>query len=152
MNEEQIEKLLELGIEFKNKELYQDSINILERVIVDYPNYNKTIGIMLLLAGNYFEIEEYSKSIQYAFKVLHKKPDNELANLLLYMAYFNIDEHEKSFMVLFTYLDKYEAKLFKDTLEELLDGLIDGYGKNHKDNIIFYSKKNNIDIPKELID
>ncbi|AUP78953.1 tetratricopeptide repeat protein [Flavivirga eckloniae] len=146
-----IDEIVQQGIELKNEDKFQQSIDVLEKVISNYPNYKKINGVMLLLAGNYYKLKLYERSIDYSFKVVANNPKVELANLLLYLSYFDLDEHEKAFMVLFSYLEKYPADLFKDTLEELLDGLIDGYSLNYEEDIISYAKKNDVDIPKGLL-
>ncbi len=153
MNENiEIDELVETGLEFKNQGMFQDSIDILENVLSKFPNYSNKDGIKIVLAGNYYEIQDYKKAINYAYEVISIKPESELPHLILYLSYYELEEHEKAFMVLFTFLQKYPAKLFKDTLEELLEGLSEGYGMSHKDDIILYSRKNGISIPDDLID
>ena len=140
----EIDKLVEMGLEFKNQNLFQDSIDILERIISEFPNYPKRNGIKIVLAGNYYQLQQYEKTIDYAYEVISKRPKAELASMLLYLSYANLDEPEKAYMVLFSYLDKYPADLFKDTLEELLEGLQSGYGTSYKNEIILHAKKNNV--------
>lgn len=151
-NVSKVDQLVEKGLELKNQEDFQKSINILEKVILEFPDYKKVNGIKVLIAGNYYNLEKYDKTIYYADKVLLSNPKIELANLLLYLCYCNLDNHEKAFEILFTYLETNPAILFKDTLEELLEGLSHEYGTSHKDKMIYYAKKNNVSIPKKFND
>lgn len=145
-----VNQLVERGLEFKNQKDFQKSINILEKVISEFPDYKKVNGVQVVIAGNYYNLEKYDKTIYYANKVLSNNPKIELANLLLYLSYFNLNNHEKAFEILFNYLENNLAILFKDTLEELLDGLLNEYGARYKDKIIYYAKKNNVSIPPPL--
>jgi len=141
-----IDDLVQQALGYKNQDLFQKSNNILEKVLQDYPEYKKINGVMLVLAGNYYNLRLYNKAIDYSYKVIMNNPKLELASSLLYLSYFDIDEHEKAYMVLFAYLEKYPADLFKDTLKELLEGLLVGYGTNYEQEILYYSKKNNVKI------
>ena len=68
----------------------------------------------------------------------------------LYISYAEIEKYDIAFNVIFEYLKLYPADLYLTTLEELLEGLLEGYGTTYKDKIIFYAKKNKVLIPVEL--
>lgn len=148
MNESD-KKLLDKAINFQKEDDEHRAIEILFNLLSKYPN-NKSING--LLGSIYSNLEYYDLAKNYLENAVKYNSNYELFHLSLYITYFELDRHEDAFKVLFNYLEKNNAYLFKDTLEELLNGLIDKYGEDNKNKIIYYSIKNNIKIPPELID
>ncbi len=149
-NDSKINQLVEKGLLLKNEGNFQESTHILKKVLDEFPKYSKINGVNIVIAGNYYNLEMYKETIYYAKKVQEINPKIELVNQLLYLAYFGLGNHEKSFEILFNYLEKNPADLFKSTLEELMDGLLNGYGTSYKDKILYYARKNNVLIPSKL--
>jgi len=124
------------------------AINMLTKLSNKYPNdFKLNLILGLYLTNN----KKHIKAIYYLKKAyeISDKPEN--LTLSLYISYADIERYDKAFEVLFRYLNKYPANMLKDTLEELLEGLMEGYGTNYKDEIIYFSKKNNVSIPTELL-
>jgi hypothetical protein len=94
---------------------------------------------------------QYKEAIWYIEKVIKTNPSNELFSLSLYLNYIEVNQFEMAFKTLFRFLENSRADMFKDTLEELVDGLLNGYGENYQNQIIFYAIQNNIPIPKGLL-
>jgi len=145
-----IDSLVKTALEYKNQAQFEKSNKILEKILEDFPDYLKANGIMVVVAGNYYKLNKYSKTLNYCEKILSKNPKIELASLMRYLSYVNLDDPKKAFKALFEYLEKYPADLFKDTLEELLEGLLEGYGTTYKDKIVYYAEMNNVPVPERL--
>jgi len=125
----------------------EKSILVLKSLINKYPNdaiLNGLVGMYLV------NLKKYQKALKYLETAYEKKPMSEKLTLNLYISYIGVENFKLAFKTLFHFLENKPAILLKDTLEELLVGLVNGYGTNYKDKIIFYSKKNNIVIPLEL--
>ena len=64
-----------------------------------------------------------------------------------YLAYVKLDRDEEAIEELIRYLKQYPARLYKDTLEELLQGLEEGYMINYKEEINRLAKINGVSSP-----
>ena len=137
------ENNLKEAISLQKQECNKEAISILNELIKRNPNNPKIISFLGLFLS---KTEDYKGAIPYLEKAIKLKPNKELLFLSLYISYTEQEEYEKAFNTLFNYLEEYPANLFKDTLEELLEGLSEDYGVAYKDKIIFYAKKNNVDI------
>jgi predicted Zn-dependent protease len=124
-----------------------EAVNILEELIKKNPSNARVIGFLGLFLS---KTDRYKEAIWYLEKEIKTKPDNELLFLSLYINYVEVEEFDKAFQTLFRYLENNPADMFKDTLEELLDGLTSGYGVAHKSKIVFHAKMNNVTVPEEL--
>lgn len=142
------EQALKKAIALQKMDKDLESLSILRKLLKDNPNNSKVISFLGLLLA---KVSDYEKAIPYLEKAIKLKPNNELLSLTLYISHSEQENYEGAFKVIFEYLDKQPAKLFKETLEELLQGLIEGYGIAYKDKIILSAKKNHISIPKELV-
>lgn len=148
LNTEEITKL-KMAIELQRSDRDEEALSILWDLHKKNSESGKVLGLLGLILA---KIEQRSRAIPYLEKAITIDPNNELISLSLYNSYVDIEEYDKAFSIFFDYLKVYPADLFKDTLAELLEGLSDGYGEEHKDRIILYSEKNNVPIPEELKD
>lgn len=79
-------------------------------------------------------------------EVIQLNPDSELASLGLYVTLASLDKDVDAIEEMKRFLKSHPAKLYKDTLEELLDGLTKGFMTNYKDDIITLAKSNGFKI------
>lgn len=140
-----IDSMFELAIDLRDKGKLRDSINVLSKILTDYPNDKKNYVVHTILSGIYSDLREYDKYLINSKKASDLKPEYELASLCLYLAYTKLDRDEEAIEELIRYLKKYPAKLYKDTLEELLEGLEDGYMKKYEDEIKNLAKINGVE-------
>ncbi len=138
---------LKEAIDLQKEDYNEKALSILNGLIKQNPDSPKVISFLGLILA---KTEDYKKAIFYLEKATELNPNTELLFLSLYISYTEEQEYERAFNTLFDYLEKHPANLFKDTLEELLEGLKDSYGSTYKDKIIFYAKKNCITIPDKL--
>ena len=73
-------------------------------------------------------------------------PKSELASLGLYLALTELNHHVEAINELTRYLKTCPADLYKDTLEELLEGLKKGYMTAYEDDIRNLAKLNGVKI------
>lgn len=126
---------------YKEKEDYGNAIRVLQKGIKDFPNSANINSILgLLLVNQNF----YNESIEYLERSISVGNESEIIHLGLYIAYANTDKDEEAIDLLFKYLQNNKADLFKDTLEELVEGLRNGYLTKYKDSILNFAKENNV--------
>ncbi len=112
----------------------------------DYPNDKAKHGVYSVLAGVHLDLKEYAKALENFKKATDLNPKSELASLGLYVTYVELDSDEEAIGELIRYLKGNPAKLYKDTLEELLEGLEKGYMTNFKDDIKDLARINGVKI------
>ena len=139
---------LKKAIELQKKDCDKEALQMLKKLFESNPNNFKVIGMLGLVLSKTKQCEEAISHLQ---KAVNLKPNWELTSLSLYNNYVELENYEMAFKTLFRYLENNSANMFKDTLEELLEGLVDGYGTNFKNQIIFYAKENSITIPESLL-
>ncbi len=142
------ENNLKEAISLQKQECNKEAISILNELIKRNPNNPKIISFLGLFLS---KTEDYKEAIPYLEKARILKPKNELLALSLYISYTEQEKYQEAFNTLFDYLEEYPANLFRGTLEELLEGLLNNYGSTYKKKILFFSKKNDITIPNELM-
>ena len=146
LNAEDIIKLKK-AIELQREDYDEEALFVLDDL---YKRNSKNGKIVSLLGLVLNKTRQRVKAIPYLEKAITLNSNNELVSLSLYNSYVDIEKYDNAFSVIFEYLEVYPADLYRTTLEELLEGLLDGYGTAYKDKIIFYAKKNKISIPDEL--
>ena len=142
-----IDKLFELGIELRDNGDLRDSVGVFSKILNDYPNDEKISEVYLVLGGVYSDLKEYEKALSNFKKATDLNPKSELASLGLYITYAKLDRDEEAIRELIRYLKQFPAKLYKDTLEELLEGLDQGYMTDFKDEINELAKIKGVEPP-----
>ncbi|MEJ7643738.1 MAG: tetratricopeptide repeat protein [Chryseolinea sp.] len=142
-----IDKLFELGIELRDKGDLRDSVGVFSKIIDDYPNDEKISGVYLVLGGVYSDLKEHEKALVNFRMATDMNPKSELASLGLYITYVKLDRDEEAIRELIRYLRQFPANLYKDTLEELLEGLDQGYMTDFKVEINKLAKMNGVEPP-----
>jgi tetratricopeptide (TPR) repeat protein len=141
-----IDSMFELAIELRNKGQLRDSINVLSKILNEYPVDKKTYGIYSVLGGVLADLGENEKALINFKKATELNPKSELASLGLYVTLAKLDRDEEAIHELIRYLKSYPAKLYKDTLEELLEGLEKGYMTDYEDDIKNFARINGVEI------
>jgi len=140
---------LKEAIRLQKKDIDNQALGILQELIERHPDNVQVNGFLGLVLAKTGSKRAAIPHIEMALKV---RPDHELLHLSLYVCYATEERYDIAFATLFKYLSRNPANLFKDTLVELLEGLLKGYGTTHKNKILFYAKENDLDIPDGLID
>ena len=141
-----IDSMFELGIELRNKGELRDSINVFSKILNGYPTDKRIHGIYSVLAGVHADLGEHDKALINFKKATELNPKSELASLGLYVTLATLDRDEEAIHELIRYLKGNPADYYKDTLEELLEGLEDGYMTNYEDDIRNFAKINGVEI------
>lgn len=138
---------LKEAIRLQKKDIDNQALAILQELIERHPDNTQVNGFLGLVLAKVGSKRGAIPHIEMALKV---QPDHELLNLSLYVCYVTEEQYDIAFSTLFEYLSRNPAHLFKDTLEELMEGLLKGYGTAYKEKVLFYAKENNLSIPEAL--
>ena len=141
-----IEKMFESAIDFRDKGQLREAVAIFSKILDNYSNDKGLAGVHGVLGGVYMDLEEHEKALDNFKKATILSPKSELASLGLYVSYVNVDKDEEAIGELIRYLKNYPAELYKDTLEELLEGLEKGYMTNYEKEIKNLAKINGVKI------
>ena len=141
-----IDSMFELAIELRDKGQLHDSINVLSKILDKYPIDKKAHGIYSVLGGVHADLGENEKALINFKKATELNPKSELASLGLYVTFAMLDRDQEAIDELIRYLTLNPANLYKDTLEELLEDLEEGYMTDYEDSIKNLARKNGIEI------
>ena len=139
-----IEKMFESAIELRDKHELRASIEILSRIVADFPTDSRISGVHGVLGGVYNDLEDHKNALENFKKATILNPKSELASLGLYVSYVKLDNDEEAIRELFRYLNNSPAELYKTTLKELLEGLEKGYMAKYETEIKILAKKNGV--------
>lgn len=139
-----IDSLFELGIELRDKGELRDSIQVFLKVLNDNPDDKAKHLVHSVLGGIHSDLREYDKALINFKTATDLKPKSELASLGLYLSYVELDRDEEAIEELKRYLRQFPADLYKDTLEELLGDIEEGYLPKFKDDIKELAKRNGV--------
>ena len=140
-----IDDMFELGIELRNKGQLRDSVNVFSKILSDDPFDSKAYKTHLVLGGVHADLGEHDKAITHLQKATELNPKSELSSLGLYVSLVKLDKDEEAIQELIRYLTFYPADLYKETLEELLEGLEQGYMNDYEDDIRRFAKANGVE-------
>jgi tetratricopeptide (TPR) repeat protein len=141
-----IEKMFESAIELRDKGQLRDAVVILSKIVDNYSNDKRIAGFHGVLGGVYIDLEEHEKALDNFKKATILSPKSELASIGLYVSYVNVDKDEEAIRELIRYLKNYPADMYKITLEELLEGLEDGYMTDYEKEIRDLAKVNGVEL------
>jgi tetratricopeptide (TPR) repeat protein len=139
-----IEDMFEGAIKLRDNGEPENAIKEFLKIIDMYPNDSKIGGVYTTLAGVYDDLNDYNNSLVNFKRATELNPKSELASLGLYLSYVKLNNYEIAINELKRYLDLYPAGLYKDTLEELLGDMKDGYALKYKDTIMQLAKMNGL--------
>lgn len=117
------------------------AIDLLGFYLDDYPEDRKAVALLGILL---VEEEEFERAKPYLEKAIKLQTQSELVYLSMYIACVKLDDYDDAITTMISFLDKSPAKLFRDTLNELLVDLDNGYATKYKKEILYYARKNNI--------
>jgi hypothetical protein len=98
--------------------------------------------VYAVIAGIYKDKEDYQNARKYIAQAVALKPDYELASLGLYIALAELEEDGDAVMEMVRYLADNPAHLYLTTLQDLLDGLKEGYMADYQELIERLARRN----------
>jgi len=131
------------AVKMRDNSKFAHSIAILED-LAKTSWASKDLNFHLVSGGVYRSLNDHVQALKCFKKASILFPESELASLGLYLSYVKADKSEKAISELKRYLDKYPAKLYKDTLAELLDDFNSGYATNFKNTVLSLAKRNKV--------
>lgn len=146
MQQKEIEIMFHNAIVLRDRGELKDAIVEFLKIIDKFPYDPKIAGVYTTLGGVCMDLKDYDRASVYLKTATELNPKSELASLCLYLSYIELDRSNQAIDELKRYLDVYPAKLYKDTLEELLEDLGNGYATSFKDIIVQLAKKNGVAI------
>jgi len=136
--------MFELATELRDKGELRDSVGVLLRILDNYPTDKGIFGVHLVLGGVFSDLKEHEKAVDNFKKATDLNPKSEIASLGLYVTYTKLDRDEEAIGELKRYLRQFPADLYKDTLEELLADIEEGYLQKFKEDIKELAKRNGV--------
>lgn len=137
--------MFEAAIAFRDHGRLDDAIRELLKIIASFSNHPKISGVYTVLGGIYMDMKDYASSLLNLRKAAELNPKSELASMCLYISYVKLGEYEEAIGELKRYLDDHPAKLYKDTLKELLEDIEMGYATAYQDTIRYFVRKNGME-------
>jgi len=137
-----IDSLFELATELRDNGQFDHSTKVLSKILDDYPNDKDLWKVYTILGSVNSNLEQNQIATENFKKATELNPDSELASLGLYVTLASLDKDIDAIEELKRFLKSHPAKLYKDTLEELLDGLTKGFMTNYKDDITALARSN----------
>ena len=138
--------MFESAIDLKNRGELRAAVVILSKILDNYSNHESKARVHEVLGGVYMDLEEHENALENFIKASILSPKSELASLGLYVSYANVNKDEEAIGELIRYLQNYPAGLYKATLEELLEGLKEGYMTNYEKEIKNLAKINGVEL------
>jgi tetratricopeptide (TPR) repeat protein len=139
-----IDEMFGLAIELRDRGELKDATGVLKKIIENYPGDERVGDIYSVLGGIYADLNEHNNALVSFKRATQLSPNSELASLGLYLSYKKLDKDEDAILELIRYLKYYPANMYKVTLEELLEGLQDGYMVKYKHDIIQLARLNRV--------
>jgi tetratricopeptide (TPR) repeat protein len=141
-----IDSLFELATHLRDKGQLEHSTRVLSKILDDYPSDKDVWKVYTILGGVYRDLKQHKTAAENFKKATQLNPDSEFASLGLYVSLASLDKDVDTIEEMKRFLKSQPAKLYKDTLDELLDGLTKGFMTNYKDDIITLAKSNGFKI------
>lgn len=107
---------------------------------------NRIDKIYSVLGGIGRDLGQNEIALENFIKAAKLNPDSELASLGLYVTLTSIDKDQDAIEEMKRFLKNHQAKLYRDTLEELLGDLQKGFMTNYKDDITKLARINGFDV------
>ena len=142
--EETIDEIFASAITCRESNELEEAVEKLNRIILVYPDHPKISGVYTVLAGIYESKGDFKKSAKFFRRATLANPDCELASLGLYISLVQLSQYDEAIEELKRFLGAHPTRLYRETLIELREGLVEGYAKEHEDLIQALVAKNNI--------
>jgi|GEM_PF-1621276 tetratricopeptide (TPR) repeat protein len=140
-----IDQMFSLATELRDNGDLRNSVGVLDKILADYPTDKKTYGVHLVLGGVHNDLKEHENALDNFKKATELNPKSELASLGLYVTFTKLDREEEAIKELLRFLGQFPADLYKDTLEELMGDIKDGYLEKFKTDITHLAKVNGVE-------
>jgi tetratricopeptide (TPR) repeat protein len=141
-----IDSLFELATELRDNGQLEHSTRVLSKILGDYPNDKDLWKVYTILGGVNRDLRQNQIALGNFKKATELNPDSELASLGLYVTLASLSNDGDAIEEMKRFLKSRPAKIYKDTLEELLEGLTKGFMTNYKDDIITLARSNGFEI------
>lgn len=141
-----IDSLFGLAIELRNNGKLRESVNVLSKILLDFPSDTRTHSVYSVIGGVHADLGEHEKALINFEKAAELNPGSELASLGLYVTLAKLNRDEEAIHVLISYLKSHPADLYISALEELLEGFEKGYMTDYEDDIRNLAKVNGVGI------
>jgi len=141
-----IDSLFELATELRDNGQLEHSTRVLSKILDEYPNDKDLWKVYTILGGVNSDLKQNIIAVENFKKATELNPDSELASLGLYVTLASLDKDVDAIEEMKRFLKSRPAKLYKDTLEELLDGLTKGFMMNYEDDIMTLARSNGFKI------
>lgn len=138
------DEIFKEGIELRNRGELNEAIERFHSVLELFPRQPQRAGIYAVLAGVYHDKGDHDNAKKYFTFSLEINPNYELASLGLYVSLVKLGEDENAILEMQRFLEQNQADLYKITLQELMDGLRDGFMTTHEVLITTLAEKNGI--------
>ncbi len=126
--------------ELKDAENYDEAIELYQSLL-ENENINQ-LELLLQLGGSYYFSERYNSAYDHFKLAIKLNPDEEIASLGYYLACVHLDKVEEGLVEMQRYLNLHPPILYKDTIQELLTGLTNGYATEFRDIILGFPINN----------
>ena len=137
----------EEGIILRNEEKFDEAIEILLNLVKDYPESKDLYIVHTILSGIYLHsLEDFKQSRRHGIKAVLQNKEYELASQLVYLSHIELKDYDIAIREMNRFLRNNPAKLYEETIQELLDGLEKGYMTNYKEMIFSMAKRNGFNV------
>ncbi len=139
-----INSMFGLAIDLRDEGEFEHAIGVLKEILRSHPNHDKAYMIYAVIAGVYSDLEEWDSAMVNFRTATELNPASELASLGLYVSLAESGKDVEAVHELIRYLETYPAELYRDSLEELLTRLSDGYMIEYQEQIRRLAEKNGL--------
>lgn len=147
-------EVVDLSIDLYQNDQYHEAICLLKEHLPNLrkDNFRALSIIHCHLGYNYLKIEHFDIALVHFDISLSHVIDNELASIGKYIVLIDLDKSDDAIAEMLRFLKGHEADLYKTTIEELLEGLEEGYMTDYEVEIREFAEKYDISIaPGEAI-
>lgn len=144
MNKMSEKEKFKYGSVLQDNENYQDAIKVYNEVLTMERVSIKDIDILLQIADCYFNIKDFSKSLNYFIKAQNLAPSCEVVSLGIYLSFVELGKTKSAISELYDYSCKYSIDLYRDTIEELMVDISRGNATIFKDTIYKIGKRHDV--------
>ena len=143
-NDDHMDRIFQEAVKAINEDDLKLARERLLTIILIYPDDSKIAAIYALLGQVCDDMDDLEAARENFEKATELRPDYEMPSQGLHYMYADLGHHEKAFLEMKRYLDSYPAKLYKETLQDLLHDLKNGHMAAYSEEIIALAVKNGV--------
>lgn len=117
---------------------YENAILIYKELLAS--NEYDVFSILIQLGGAYYFQKKYPEAYDTYRRALNYNPNSEISSLGFYLACVGLDNLQEGILEMRRYLETNTPNLYKDTIDELVEGLENGYATDFRDIILEFKK------------